>query len=93
MSISPAAFAASLLSDGPHPAIPPEQQIFVPFIGSWDLIVRWFDEAGKLSREECGEWHFAWILEGRGIQDVWIVPRRPERASASDLYEDRKSVV
>lgn len=87
MPISPVTFAASLLSEGPHPAIPSEQQIFAPFIGSWDLIVRWFDEAGKLSREERGEWHFAWILEGRGIQDVWIVPRRSERAGRSDLYE------
>lgn len=87
MSISSTAFAASLLSDGPHPAIPAEQQIFAPFIGSWDLTVRWFDEAGDLAREEQGEWHFAWILEGRGIQDVWIVPRRPERAGRSDIYE------
>lgn len=79
--------ADALLSDGPHPDIPPEQRIFAPFIGSWDLTVRWFDEAGKLSREEKGEWHFAWVLEGRGIQDVWIVPSRAERAGRSDLYE------
>lgn len=86
-SISTSPFGDALLSAGPHPDIPPEQQIFAPFIGSWDLIVRWFDEAGGLSREERGEWHFAWILEGRGIQDVWIVPRRPERSGRSDLYE------
>src|SRR5262249_29555759 len=22
------------------------------------------------------EWHFGWVLEGRAIQDVWIVPPR-----------------
>ena len=82
-----ASFAASLISSGPHPDIPGEQQIFSPFIGDWDLIVSWFDETGRLSREERGEWHFAWILEGRGIQDIWIVPPRSERAGRSDLYE------
>lgn len=86
-SRSAAPFAEALLSDGPHPSIPPEQRIFAPFIGSWDLLVRWFDEDGKLAREEQGEWHFAWILEGRGVQDVWIVPRRAERPGRSDLYE------
>lgn len=80
-------FADALLSDGPHPSIPSGQRIFAPFIGAWDLTVRWFDEAGKPAREEQGEWHFAWILEGRGIQDVWIVPRRSERTGRSDLYE------
>lgn len=87
MPHSPASFTASLISAGPHHAIPSEQQIFAPFIGSWDLLVRWFDEAGKLTREDRGEWHFAWILEGRGIQDVWIVPPRKERADRSFLYE------
>jgi len=42
---------------------------------------------GKLNREERGEWHFSWILEGRGIQDVWIVPPRVERSGGADLYE------
>lgn len=87
MRSSSASFAESLISAGPHKAIPPEQQIFAPFIGSWDLLVHWFDEAGKLSREDRGEWHFAWILEGRGIQDVWIVPPRKERADRSFLHE------
>ena len=82
-----AAFALSLISEGPHSDIPPEHRIFAPFIGDWDLVVSWFDEAGKLSRQERGEWHFSWILEGRGVQDVWIVPPPDERAAQTDLYE------
>jgi len=82
-----APFAASLISEAAHPDIPAEHRIFAPFIGDWDLVVSWFDEAGKLSRQECGEWHFSWILEGRGIQDIWIVPPRAERAASTDLYE------
>lgn len=80
-------FAASLVSEGPHADIPAEHRIFQPFIGDWDLVVSWFDETGKLRRRERGEWHFSWILEGRGVQDIWIVPPRDERARSSDLYE------
>jgi hypothetical protein len=84
-SLSP--FAAALVSAGPHRDIPDEQRIFAPFIGDWDLIVKWFDETGRITREDEGEWHFSWILEGRGVQDVWIVPPRPVRAGSRDLYE------
>ena len=80
-------FAAALVSDRPHGAIPPEDQIFAPFIGSWDLVVSWFDSAGALSRRQDGEWHFAWVLEGRGIQDVWIVPPRAQRTNSAEDYE------
>lgn len=68
-------FASALVSPGPHPAVPPEHRIFAPFIGSWDLVVTWY-EGGKPSRTEQGEWHFAWVLQGRAVQDVWIVPPR-----------------
>lgn len=27
-----------------------------------------------------GEAHFCWVLEGRAVQDVWIMPRRSERS-------------
>ncbi len=30
------------------------------------------------TRRRKGEWHFGWALEGRAIQDVWIVPPRGE---------------
>jgi hypothetical protein len=80
-------FADSLISATPHTDIPEEQRIFSPFIGDWDLIVKWYDETGKLTHRAPGEWHFCWILEGRGIQDVWIVPPRHERSGRSDLYE------
>ena len=30
------------------------------------------------SRRRKGEWHFGWALEGRAVQDVWIVPPRGE---------------
>jgi len=71
--------------------MPADEQLFGPLIGSWDLVVRWFDERGSVSREEAGEWHFAWVLEGRAIQDVWIVPPRAAR-TLSRNYEYGTSV-
>jgi hypothetical protein len=70
----------------PHPDIPVGQRIFAPLIGSWDLVVTWYQN-GVQVRQEAGEWHFAWVLEGRAIQDVWIVPPRKLRAQSAHLYE------
>ena len=78
------AFTAALLSAGPHPDLPAEHRIFAPFIGDWDLLVTWYAR-GEPVRRERGEWSFSWVLEGRAVQDVWIVP--PRGAPAADLYE------
>lgn len=85
----PNSFSLALQSDGS--TLPEHAQIFAPFIGSWDLIVRWYDETGNISRTEAGEWHFSWVLEGRGVQDVWIVPPRAQRHSGW-LYEYGTSI-
>lgn len=64
-----------LLSNGPHEDLSPADRLFEPFIGSWDLDITWYGH-GAVTRRAKGEWHFAWVLEGRAIQDVWVVPPR-----------------
>ena len=32
-----------------------------------------------MTKQETGEWHFGWVLEGRVIQDVSITPSRDAR--------------
>lgn len=49
--------------------------------------MRWFDKTGAVTRQEDGEWHFCWVLEGRAIQDVWIVPPRAIRGASAGRYE------
>ena len=52
--------------------------------GSWDLDVlryRGIDVASSGLRAEV---HAGWVLEGRAVQDVWIMPRRVERSATSD---------
>jgi len=41
--------------------------------------VRDFDAKGNV-RSGTGEWWFSWVLEGRAMQDVWIVPTRAQRS-------------
>lgn len=90
--MTPHLFAGLLVSPGPHPDLRDVDQLFAPFIGSWDLIVSWFDDDGAVTRQALGEWHFAWVLEGRAVQDIWITPRRELRGSGEDLYEYGASV-
>ena len=78
-------FAALLLADGPAiDAV--DAELFGQFVGSWDLAVTWF-ENGSPIRHERGEWHFAWVLGGRAIQDVWVVPPLADQARGAPVYE------
>jgi hypothetical protein len=51
-------------------------------IGSWDAEVVDHLPDGS-DRRQSAEIHFAWVLEGRAVQDVWIAPARPERLVTS----------
>ena len=42
-------------------------------IGNWDLDIEHY--RGEVAAQNMkGEAHFAWVLEGRAVQDVWILP-------------------
>jgi len=71
------AFLEALGADGPSADRAGKMDLYGRFVGSWDLDVRQFSEDGR-ERRRAGEWHFGWALEGRAIQDVWIVPPRGE---------------
>jgi hypothetical protein len=70
--------AEALFAKGPFPRYAEEMMLFGQFVGSWDIDWRGLDGEGRW-REARGEWHFAWVLQGRAVQDVWIVPSREER--------------
>jgi hypothetical protein len=76
---------------GPHPDLADELMLFGQFVGSWDVDVTWLED-GQVTRRARGEWHFGWVLEGRVVQDVWIVPTRAERAMGVAPYEWGTSV-
>ena len=72
-----AAFLEALGADGPASDRTGQKGLYGWLIGSWDLDVSHFLADGATRRRK-GEWHFGWVLEGRAIQDVWIVPPRGE---------------
>ena len=59
----------------------PNADLYDGLIGSWDVEVDDFLADGTV-RRQVGEWHFGYVLEGRAIADVFVVPRRGQRADA-----------
>ena len=64
--------------------IPEEHDVYGWLVGSWDLEVRHYRAVDVRSQKITGEAHFGWVLEGRAIQDVWIMPRVDDRGPTSD---------
>ena len=84
MNASSTELISILHADKPATDRAEKLQLYGRFIGDWDARV--ITHAADGARHEAsGEIHFGWILQGRGIQDVWMTPRLAERANASPL--------
>ncbi len=68
-----------LVASSRSPEIPVSADVYGWLIGSWDLEVLQYKAVDVSSLGLRGEAHFGWVLEGRAVQDVWIMPRRTER--------------
>ena len=77
-------FHAALRSPGRSPEIPESADAYGWLVGSWELDVLHYWAIRVADRRMKGEVHFSWALEGRAIQDVWIMPRRAERTANID---------
>lgn len=72
-SASPS-FIGTLHTDRPAPEHADRMGLYGWLIGSWEMdAVVHADDGTK--HEDRGEIHFGWVLDGRAIQDVWILPR------------------
>jgi hypothetical protein len=83
---SPAAAAlpigiSKLAAAGPAPEFEDKLTLFGRLVGSWDVVnVVLNEDDGTAVHESRGEWHFFWILGGRGIRDVlYAVGWSPDR--------------
>jgi len=76
-------FESVLVAPGRAPEIPESADVYGWLIGSWDLEVIHYlvDVRGRGLK---GEVHFGWVLEGRAVQDVWIMPPRSQRSTDQD---------
>lgn len=71
-------FCKALISEEANPSLPPEMDWFGSLIGEWDFL--WHANIGTENEMiQKGEWIFSRVLNGFGIQDVFIVPSREER--------------
>jgi hypothetical protein len=80
-SSSMTTFEIALTAHSDSTEIPEAFDIYGWLMGSWEMEVRRFPDG--IEYRGSGEVHFSWVLEGRAVQDVWIMPRRSERTSDS----------
>ncbi len=67
-----------LLASGPHPDLADQLQLFGQFVGDWEVDWTGYQPESVVGQTGKGEIHFAWVLDGRAIQDVWIFPTRED---------------
>ncbi len=66
-------FDTALHADGPAADRAGQTQLYGWLIGNWQMDAAVHADDGTTHRGK-GQIHFAWVLEGRAIQDVWILP-------------------
>jgi hypothetical protein len=82
MDIASNKLISVLHAEAPAPDRADKLQLYGRFIGDWDTkIIAHAPDGAR--HEGSGEIHFGWILEGRAIQDVWMIPRLAERPHAA----------
>jgi hypothetical protein len=73
-----------LVSAGRSPEIPEASDLYGWLVGDWRLEVLHYWGINVAAQGLQGEVHAGWVLEGRAIQDVWVMPPRPQRTSPPD---------
>jgi hypothetical protein len=75
-------FAEALHTDGPDPDLAEKLKLYGRFFGAWVFdATRMLEDGTRLTGR--GEVHFGWVLEGKAVQDVWILPARDAGPSPS----------
>lgn len=78
-----ASFARVLHADGPDPALGAKLKLYAWLVGRWDFDITTTLEDGA-TYQGRGEIHAGWVLQGRAIQDVWMIPRLRDRKPGID---------
>jgi hypothetical protein len=81
---------------GPHPSLADPAKIFDRLVGRWDVEYTDFSKDGKVTHRS-GEFVVGWVMDGRVMQDFWIVHpsgTRTDREVYTELrYYDPKSAT
>jgi hypothetical protein len=76
-------FLKALAAAGRSSEIPESADIYGWLVGSWELEVVHYATVDVSQQRIGGELHAGRVLEGRAIQDTWIMPRRSVRSDAT----------
>jgi hypothetical protein len=71
-------FANILHAPGPDPERKSKLALYAFLVGHWELHVTSTPEDGS-THSGSGEIYAGWVLRGRAIQDVWMIPRLKDR--------------
>jgi hypothetical protein len=91
-SPDPSLFFNLLRADGAAPGLEERLRLFGQFVGSWNTICHSYPPDGS-QQAQSGEIHFAWVLGGRAIQDLWISPARDEQRRANTPFDEYGSTI
>jgi hypothetical protein len=75
--------AQALHAEGPDSERASKLELYAWMVGRWEMDVTTIVEDGTTHRGH-GEIHAGWVLQGRAIQDVWMIPRLRERTPGID---------
>jgi hypothetical protein len=70
---------AALHTDHPAPDRAEKMGLYGWLVGRWEMDAVYHRDDGA-TRRGRGEIHFGWVLAGRAIQDVWVVPPRDQQS-------------
>jgi hypothetical protein len=71
-------FVRMLHAEGPDREHEAKLALYSWLVGNWEMDVTAILDDGATHRGR-GEIHAGWVLQGRGIQDVWMIPRLVDR--------------
>lgn len=76
---TPRGFLSALAAASRAADIDEADDVYGWLVGSWSLEVLRYRGVDLLGKGMMAEAHFGWVLEGRAIEDVWIMPARGAR--------------
>src|SRR5262249_1116692 len=75
---------SALAAPGRSTEIPEEMDAYGWLVGSWDLDVLHYWAIDVSAQGIKCEVQGGWVVEGRAVQDVWIMPRGSDRRAPLD---------
>ena len=67
--------------------------LYARFVGDWEFTMTTYDENRQVEDTKEGEWLFSYVMDGYGIQDMFICPKRGLWTKDDTLYGDYGTTI